>query len=288
MQTVLEILNKTTEYFKKCGVPDPRLDAQYILAKGLGMSRMDLYLKFDRPVSEQELAAMRTMVQRRGKREPLQHILGNTSFRGLDILCDRRALIPRPETEVLVEKALELLQGIDNPLIADVGTGTGAIAIAIAHARPDARVLALDISQEALELAKTNVDAHKLSDRITLLNSNLLAAIPLGTELDFIVSNPPYIPHAVIPGLQIEVVKYDPAIALDGGDDGLELVRSLYKEAEKLLKPGAGILLEVGEGQASKIQAEFAGHSSLVWDKSFEDFQGVSRFPLLFRKDFRG
>ncbi|HSQ41221.1 MAG TPA: hypothetical protein VLM37_02955, partial [Fibrobacteraceae bacterium] len=122
MQTVLEILNKTTEYFRKCGVPDPRLDAQLLLAKGLGMSRMDLYLNFDRPLQETELGPLRAWVARRGKREPLQHILGSTSFLGHEIRCDRRALIPRPETEVLVEVALHLISEKPSPLVVDVGT----------------------------------------------------------------------------------------------------------------------------------------------------------------------
>ena len=138
MQTVLEILNKTTEFFRKRGVPDPRLDAQYILAKGLGLTRMDLYLKFDRPVTDAELAAMRPWVQRRGNREPLQHVLGITSFRGHELKCDRRALIPRPETETLVDLVLAALKGKENPLVLDVGTGTGAIAIAIALEHPTA------------------------------------------------------------------------------------------------------------------------------------------------------
>lgn len=288
MQTVLEILNKTTEYFKKCGVPDPRLDAQYILAKGLGLSRMDLYLKFDRPVTEQELSAMRPMVQRRGKREPLQHILGSTSFRGLEIQCDKRALIPRPETEVLVDKVLELIVDVKNPVLADVGTGTGAIAIALATARPDAHIYAYDISEDALALAKCNVDAHKLTDRVTLVKSNLLSAADPTILFDFIASNPPYIPSAVLSELQTEVRGFDPSLALDGGPDGLDLVRRLYIEAEKRLKPGAGILLEVGEGQCLQIQKEIPALSGLVWGESFKDFQEVERFPLLFRKDFGG
>lgn len=288
MQTLLEILNKTTEYFKKCGVPDARLDAQYILAKGLSMTRMDLYLKFDRPVTDDELARMRPMVQRRGKREPLQHILGSTSFRGLEIQCDARALIPRPETEVLVEKALEIIAEKKNPILADVGTGTGAIAIALATARPDAIVYAFDISAEALQLAQINVNAHKLTERVILVKSDLLSAAEPSLAFDCIVSNPPYIPHAMMPDLQPEVRSFDPALALDGGADGLDLVRPLYIQAQNCLKPGAGILLEVGEGQVSRIQQEILSYPGLIWGQSFKDFQGVVRFPLLFRKDIGG
>lgn len=288
MQTLLDILNKTTEYFKKCGVPDPRLDAQYILAKGLGMTRMDLYLKFDRPITDEELVHLRPMVQRRGKREPLQHILGSTSFRGIEILCDKRALIPRPETEVLVERALECVDGKDEPWIADVGTGTGAIAIALAKACPTARIFAFDISTEALALARENVVAQKVSDRVTLVESNLLVASVPGIQFDLIASNPPYIPTHVIPTLEAEVRTFDPSLALDGGVDGLDFVRKLLEQAQDCLKPGGSLLLEVGEGQCKSIQDMISGYSELIWGNSFRDFHGVERFPLVFRKDFRG
>lgn len=288
MQTLLEILNKTTEYFKKCEVPDPRLDAQYILAKGLGLTRMELYLKFDRPITDDELALMRPMVQRRGKREPLQHILGSTSFRGLEIKCDKRALIPRPETEVLVEKVLAHIAAIPNPVILDIGTGTGAIAIAIASERPDAKVFACDISADALSLARENIQTHNLTDRVTLLQSDLLEGIPSELQFDVIASNPPYIPTATLATLQQEVRQFDPALALDGGADGLILVRKLLEQAQTHLKPGAILILEVGEGQPKALQSAVSSIPGLQYDRVFQDLAEIERFPQFSLKENRG
>jgi release factor glutamine methyltransferase len=284
MQTVLEILNKTTEYFKKCGVPDSRLDAQYIISKGLGLSRMELYLKFDRPLTEQELVALRAMVARRGKREPLQHVLGSTSFCGHEIKCDRRALIPRPETEILVELVLKYIKDIKNPYIADVGTGTGAIAIAIALARPDATLLALDDSPDALALAQENIELHALAERVHVLRSNLLEKDTGGKPFDLIASNLPYIPTATMANLQQEVKEFDPPMALDGGDDGLVLVRKLLLQCASRLNPAGIVLLEVGEGQSGQLGNEKGAFPGLVFTKSHADLEKVDRFPE-FRKD---
>ena len=163
--TVLEILNRTKAFFEKKGVPDPLLDAQYIISHGLGMkNRMDLYLNFEKPLTPAELDVLRPLVARRAAREPLQHIVGDTSFRGHSIKCDPRALVPRPETEELVDMAKNLLNGIETPFIVEVGTGTGAIAIACAKEIGSSRVLATDISEEALALAKENAEANGLGD----------------------------------------------------------------------------------------------------------------------------
>ena len=282
MQTVLEILTKTTEYFKKCGVPDPRLDAQYILAHGLGMTRMDL--KFDRPVTDEELAKMRPMVQRRGKREPLQHILGTTSFCGHEIQCDARALIPRPETEILVEISLSLIKDIAAPRIADLGTGTGAIAIAIALARPDCTVVACDVSDSALALAKENVLHHHLQDRIELRKSNLWEGFRAEERFDLIVSNPPYIPTPALASLQAEVKLFDPALALDGGLDGLDLVKILLNGAAAHLNSAGQVLLEVGEGQAEALKTSWTIPSELDFAEIHADLAKVKRFPRFLQK----
>jgi len=288
MQTLLEILNKTTEYFTKCGVPDPRLDAQYILAKQLGLTRMELYLKFDRPMTEPELAALRPLVQRRGKREPLQHILGSTSFRGLEIKCDRRALIPRPETEVLVDMVLTAIKDVKCPLIADIGTGTGAIALAIASERPDAKVYASDKSQDALALAKENAQALGLEGRIQFLESDLLESYPVDLHFDLIVSNPPYIPAKICLSLQPEVKNFDPKMALDGGNDGLDLVWKLLKTSFLHLKIPGQIILEVGEGQGKMISEGLDPAWGLEFHTNGKDLAGVARFPHLFFKQSRG
>ncbi len=276
MNTVLEILNKTMEFFQKKGVPDARLDAQYILAHGLKMKRMDLYLNFDRPLTAGELDALRPLVARRANREPLQHIIGSTSFRGHEILCDRRALIPRPETESLVDLLKERLAGREKTLIADIGTGTGAIAIATAKEIPGTEVIATDISRDALALAREN--AEKNSAQITFYEGDLLAAIPAERKLQAIVSNPPYIPDSAKEKLQREVRDFDPSLALFGGTDGLAIIRNLLKQTENRLEAGSPVLLEIGSEQADTLKAEAGNYPWLEWTGALKDFCGNIRF----------
>jgi len=277
MQTLLEIRNKTTEYFKKCNVPDPRFDAELILAHCLGMTRMQLYLNFDRPLQDIELDQMRPMVARRGKREPLQYIIGNTSFRGIEIRCDARALIPRAETEMLVEHALQLLQGIENPHILDVGTGTGAIAIAVASSIPTARVTAIDISIPALDLARVNIDYHHLQNRITLLHSDLLGNLSSEERFHMIISNPPYIPDRFKGTLQHEVEAFEPGMALFAANEGLAVALNLIHQAEKHLLSRGYLIMELGEGHSDALAKHVF---PLQYQESRLDLQGVKRFPI--------
>ena len=278
MNTVLEILNKTTTFFQHKGVPNPRLDAQYILAHGLKMKRMELYLNFDKPLSESELEVLRPLVARRAKREPLQHIVGSTSFRGNEIHCDRRALIPRPETESLIDFLKERLTGKDRYRIADIGTGTGAIAIAAAKEIKGASVVATDISKDALELAKENATANVAT--VEFFQGDLLNALPEGEKFDAIVSNPPYIPDAEREKLQPEVRDYDPSLALFGGPDGLTLVRKLLEQSKDHLNPGGIILLEIGpEADEDKIlEKESGNYPWLKWVGVLPDFYDKLRF----------
>lgn len=281
METVLEILNKTTTFFKAKGVPNPKLDAQYILAHGLGMKRMDLYLNFDRPLSAAELDLLRPMVARRAKREPLQYIVGSTSFRGHEIICDARALIPRPETESIVDLLKERIAGVEAPRIADIGTGTGAIAIACAKEIEGAKVFAGDISKEALALAKENAKANELAKsegKLQFFEGSLLEALPAECyPLDALVSNPPYIPNKDRESLQAEV-KYDPETALFGGEDGLDLVREILKQAEGKLKPGAPLIMEIASGEETILEAEAKDLQTLEWVASHKDYYGNVRF----------
>jgi release factor glutamine methyltransferase len=190
--TLGEVLRLSAEYLGGKGVDSPRFDAELLVAKALGMTRLDLYLEHDRPLNESERGAIRELVRRRGEREPLAYVLGDWGFRRLTLKTDPRALVPRPETEILVERCLELLRGVEAPRVLDVGTGTGAIALAIADEHPGARVTALDASPAALELARENVEQTGIS--IELVDGDALDTLPPG-PFDLVVSNPPYV-HA--------------------------------------------------------------------------------------------
>ncbi|MCQ2063245.1 MAG: peptide chain release factor N(5)-glutamine methyltransferase [Fibrobacter sp.] len=281
--TVLEILNRTKVFFEKKGVPDPLLDAQYIISHGLGMkNRMDLYLNFEKPLTPAELDTLRPLVARRANREPLQHIVGDTSFRGFIIKCDARALIPRPETESLVDMAKKLLDGVQNPFIVEVGTGSGAIAISCAKEIEGAQVLATDISEDALALARENAVANGLSDEsssnLRFAQGDLLGAVPETEKIDCLIANLPYIPDGEKDNLQPEVAKFDPALALFGGADGLDLIRKLLEQTEGRMNSGASILLEIGSEQAPVLEAEAVRYPWLSFTGSHKDFCGNVRF----------
>lgn len=292
--TVLEILNRTKVFFEKKGIPDARLDAEYIISYGLKMkNRMDLYLNFEKPLTPAELDVLRTMVARRATREPLQHIIGDTSFRGFIIKCDRRALIPRPETESLVDMAAECLKGIENPFIVEIGTGTGAISIACAKEIAGAKVLATDISEDALALARINAEANATGETLHFVQGDLLNAVTSEAiakatgasvdsatlpKIDCLIANLPYIPDGEKDKLQPEVAKYDPALALFGGADGLDLVRKLLSQTENCLKPGAAIFLEIGSEQGEMLKAEATNYPWLEFTGIHKDFCNNVRF----------
>ena len=277
--TVLEILNRTKVFFEKKGIPDARLDAEYIISHGLQMkSRMDIYLNFEKPLTEAELDVLRQMVARRANREPLQHIIGDTSFRGFIIKCDPRALIPRPETESLVDMAKEALKGIENPFIVEVGTGTAAISIACAKEIAGAKVLATDISEDALSLARENAEANGLGETLAFSKGDLLDAVTATDKIDCLIANLPYIPDGEKGKLQPEVDKFDPAPALYGGPDGLTLVRKLLQQTEGKLNAGAPILLEIGSEQAEVLKNEAANYPWLEFSGIHKDYCGNIRF----------
>ncbi|WP_072978123.1 peptide chain release factor N(5)-glutamine methyltransferase [Fibrobacter sp. UWH4] len=292
--TVLEILNRTKVFFEKKGIPDARLDAEYIISHGLKMkSRMDIYLNFEKPLTDAELDVLRQMVARRANREPLQHIIGDTSFRGFIIKCDKRALVPRPETEMLVDMAKERLKGIETPLIVEVGTGTGAISIACAKEIAGAKVLATDISEDALSLARENAEVNELGSNtegtnLTFAQGDLLDAVtgealrqaqcPCDAKIDCLIANLPYIPDSEKGKLQPEVDKFDPALALYGGPDGLSLVRKLLQQTEGKLNAEASILLEIGSEQAEVLKNEAANYPWLEFAGIHKDYCGNIRF----------
>ena len=297
--TVLEILNRTKVFFEKKGVPDARLDAEYIISYGLGMkNRMDLYLNFEKPLTAAELDTLRPLVARRANREPLQHIIGDTSFRGHIIKCDTRALVPRPETEELVDMAKKSLEGVAAPFVVEVGTGTGAIAIACAKEIEGAKVLATDISEDALALARENAEANGLGEStegasLTFAQGDLLDAVTgdivakiVGAsassatlpKISCLIANLPYIPDSEKGKLQPEVDKFDPELALYGGPDGLTLVRKMLQQTEGKLNAGAPIFLEIGSEQAPMLEAEADNYPWLEFTGSHKDFCGNIRF----------
>lgn len=271
MKSVLEVIRSTTAYFEKHGIESPRLNIEHLLAHVLGKKRMDLYLEFDRPLGEKELEPLRELVRRRSAREPLQHLMGTVEFLGHTIRTDVRALIPRPETEQLCELLISLGKPTPFTRIADIGTGTGVIAISLASAFPEASVVAVDVWEPTLALAKENAVATG-TERIDFRQGHL--ATPLDGTFDLLVANLPYIASGELAALQPEV-QFDPPRALDGGADGLILIRDLIQSAPAFLK---GLLaLEIGAEQGPAVLQLLEEHG--YRDARLQaDYQGRNRF----------
>jgi release factor glutamine methyltransferase len=259
--TLLKVLDWTREYLAAKGVENARRESEWLLCHVLFLDRMGLYLNFDKPLSEAELAALRALVGRRARREPLQYILGSQEFCGLDFQVEPGVLIPRHDTEVLVEEALRRAPKAGRVL--DLGVGSGCIAIALATRLAGAEVVGVDISETALGVAATNATA--LGVTLDLRRGSFFEAVP-GERFDLIVSNPPYIPTAELETLQPEVQRYEPRTALDGGLDGLDCYRQILGQASGHLVPGGWLLVEVGAGQAPAVRDLFAaaGFTAIV------------------------
>ena len=272
--TLLEVLQSTTAYFQKRGIESPRLNAEHLVADVLKMSRLELYLEFETKLIETELAQLRELVKRRGQGEPLQHLLGTVEFCGQTFLCDKRAMVPRPETEELVEL---LKSEIRNPKseIVDVGTGSGAIALSLAKQFPEARVCARDISDDALALAKENATRLGLDERVQFQKGDLLENLE---RFDLIVANLPYVATKDRHLLAREVL-HDPEVALFGGAVGDETVRRLIEQAPSHLNPGGLLALEIGINQAEEL-TEFLLQKNYHDIEAKKDYSGISRFLL--------
>jgi len=271
--TVLEVLQATTAYFKKHDLESPRLNTEHLLAHVLGRKRIELYLEFERELAEAELAPLRELVKRRAQGEPLQHLLGTVEFCGLTFLCDKRAMIPRPETEQLVEV---LKSEIRNPKseIMDVGTGSGVIALCLAAEFPGAQILAVDISNDALALAQENAARLNLAERVRFLKSNLLENVE--GVFDVIVANLPYVSTQERHTLSREVL-HDPEVAVFASTRGDELVRELIAQAPSRLRPGGMLALEIGMGQSEALLSTLA-EKNYRDISSKTDYSGVTRF----------
>jgi release factor glutamine methyltransferase len=263
--TILEVIKRSTDFLARKGVASPRLQVESLLAHSLRMPRLQLYLSFERVLTNAELDAVRALVHRRGQREPLQYIVASASFCGLEIALNREVLIPRPETELLAERAWTFLLkegGVASAL--EIGTGSGCVAIALARHAPQAKVCATDLSGPALEVARRNAETNQVSDRVQFCQGDLFAAAPADAQFDLIVSNPPYIPTARIGTLEAEVREHEPRRALDGGADGQDFYRRIAAEAGARLRPAGCLMVELDEEGAGATRQIFQGQNWMV------------------------
>jgi release factor glutamine methyltransferase len=281
MLTLLEVIRKASDFLGSKGVESPRLNAELLVGHVLGLPRMRLYIEFERPVDERELTAIRELVRRRGRREPLQHILGYVEFSGLRLKADPRALIPRPETELLIE-TVALRAAAPPGSILDLGTGGGAIALALAARFPLARVVAVDSSAEALLLAAENAASTGLSERVTFLLSDWFNAVAPGESFDLIVSNPPYLSREETDAAAPEVRAHEPASALTSEDGGFADLSAIAAASAGFLAPGGMLAVETGTGHHPRL-AELLARSGFARSESLNDLTGRSRFVLAWR-----
>ena len=267
--TIGEVLRRSTDHLAARGSGRPRLEAERLLAHALGLERVELYMHLDRPLSVAELDDARALVRRRADGEPLQYVLGEWGFRRLTLRVDGRALIPRPETETLVERCLTLLDGDDAPRVLDVGAGSGAVALALADEHPGARVTAIDVSEAALSLARENAERTGLA--VELLCHDLFAGLP-GDGWDLVVSNPPYVRDDELASLASEVLDWEPALALfDQGH-----TEALVREATRALRPGGALAIETHEDGASGV-ADLLDREGYVAVRTTKDLAGRDR-----------
>lgn len=280
MLTVLEIIKRTTEFFEKRGVESARLNAEHLIGHALGLKRMQLYLQFERPLAEAELEKIRPLVKRRGNREPLQYILGETEFGGLRLKVDKRALIPRPETEYLLELLTPRLTTPPARLL-DLGTGSGAIALALAKVFPEAQVTAVDKSPEALALAQENAALVQLEGRVQWVLSDWFSALPTGQPFDLIVANPPYLSETETSAAEPEVKDHEPHGALYSASSGTADLEHIITGAKAHLAVGGLLACETGIGQHAQLTALVA-QTGYARSESLRDLTGRDRYLLAF------
>ena len=278
MLTILEIIKKTTDFFEKRGVESARLNAELLVGHALGLKRMQLYIQFERLLAESELEKIRPLVKRRSNREPLQHILGTTEFAGLTLKVDRRALIPRPETEYLVELLVQRLV-IRPARVLDLGTGSGAIALALAKAWPESKIVAVEQSEDALALACENMAAVGLDSSVEFVRSDWFERVPVDDKFELIVSNPPYLSDEETDAASPEVKDHEPRQALSAGPDGAVALEKIIRESRGRLMPGGSLALETGIAQHGRLLAllQSEGYSG---SESLKDLTGRDRFVL--------
>ena len=292
--TILTILRWTTDYFRTKGVSEPRASAEVLLAHALGISRLDLYLRYDQPLNAEELARFKTLVLKRRESTPVAYLTGHREFWSLDFQVAPAVLIPRPETETLVTATIEVVRDFEgeragpepstlnsNPVWGlEIGVGSGAVVIALAKELPRTLWVGVDLSSAALAVARENTRRHGVADQVHLLQADLLAAFKPQALFEVLVANLPYVPRAEWEQLSKEIKEFEPRQALLGGEDGLDLIRPLVRQAQHYLKPGGWVLLEVGDGQAEKVAAlllETGDYERVEKIKDFNDIERVVR-----------
>ncbi|MEW6486313.1 MAG: peptide chain release factor N(5)-glutamine methyltransferase [Thermodesulfobacteriota bacterium] len=280
----LELVRRSAAYLAGKGVSNPRLDAEVLLAHVLGVPRIQLYLQFDKPLAAAEVDAYREAVRRRARREPVAHITGSREFWSLSFAVDARVLVPRPETEVLVEAALARMGGAGR--LADLGTGSGAVAVALLVEHPGWTGVAVDVSTGALEVAAVNAARHGVGDRLDLRRGDLFAPLAGSEEsFDAVVANPPYIPTGELGGLEPEVSRFDPRLALDGGPDGLDVIRRIAAGARAFLAPGGFAAVEFGAGQEGAVGRIFRDAGGYEDMTLVPDLAGRPRVAVAEKRD---
>lgn len=280
--TIGALLQWTQQYFAGKGIDSPRLDAEILLAHVLHKERIYLYAHYDEPLNGEELAAYRAMVKKRADRLSVAHILGTKAFMGLDFKVSEDVLIPRPETEMLVETVVTAAEGTA-PVIIDIGTGSGAIVLSLLHYLPQATGTGVDISSKALAIAAENGRSLGLDDRVTWIESDLFTQVPPCT-CDWLVSNPPYLTQGDMEQLQPEV-RHDPALALYGGDDGLDFYRRIATDSPAYVKVGGHCAVEIGAGQVDDVTAIFCRHGAYDHEQTVKDYGGIDRVLVFSRKE---
>ncbi len=288
--TILRMILWSAEYLKDKGVETGRLDAEWLLATALGVELLQLYLEYDRPLSSEEREAFKPLLRRRAGREPLQYIIGRTGFRQLELKTDPRVLIPRPETEVLVQEVLDWASAGAGSVgrvsdggggrVWDMGTGTGAVALSLAAEGTWTRVVATDVSAEALSVAADNAERHDLSGLVEFREGSLFEPLEEGEQFDVIVSNPPYIADGEKGELQPEVRDWEPAEALFAGEDGLDVIRPLVAGAPERLVSGGLLALECGLGQAERVAADVNATGAFATARIRPDLAGRPRVVM--------
>lgn len=273
MKTLLEILNLSVEHLQKKGVDEPRLSSELIITHVLNIKRLDIYLQFERVLSDEEISKIRTLLKRRSELEPIQYILGETEFYGLKFSVDKSVLIPRSDTEILVQTAVEYIG--DKPLnVFEIGTGSGCIAVSLAKKCKNINITACDISDQALRIAASNAKLNGVADRIKFINLDILKKVP-DEKFDVILSNPPYISKIVIESLDKQVKDFEPLEALTDGGDGLSFYRRIKEIIPEILKQGGSVFLEIGYDQAETIKSIY--EKSLKDIKILRDYSGNNR-----------